>query len=132
MRIILQSSIRDGDGNPPLSLSPASSVTNEFETAFADDDEEDQVPASQAAGREADTAEAVRRFIEGHPELHRRILLYQPLELVALQAELKQSGIKMAAGKLLDFLDAHCITFTTAGARKEKQSRGRRKGGKRR
>ncbi|XP_075422477.1 structure-specific endonuclease subunit SLX4, partial [Ascaphus truei] len=127
-----QESTSSSAGGSDTSSLSQSSVTNEFETAFADDDEEDQVPASQAAGREADTAEAVRRFIEGHPELHRRILLYQPLELVALQAELKQSGIKMAAGKLLDFLDAHCITFTTAGARKEKQSRGRRKGGKRR
>ncbi|XP_069590578.1 structure-specific endonuclease subunit SLX4 [Ranitomeya imitator] len=108
-----------------------SSNTNEFETAFADEDDDEPMPASQAASKEAQTAEAVRNFIETHPELHRRILLYQPLDLAALQAELKQNGIKIAAGKLLDFLDSHCITFTTASTRKEKKSRTRRKAGKR-
>lgn len=108
-----------------------SSNTNEFETAFADEDDEEMVPASQAANKEALTAEAVRKFIEDRPDLHKRILLYQPLDLAALHAELKQNGIKIAAGKLLDFLDAHCVTFTTATARKEKKSRGKRKAGKR-
>ncbi|KAM5151801.1 structure-specific endonuclease subunit SLX4 [Mantella aurantiaca] len=106
-----------------------SSNTNEFETAFADEEEEEPLPASQAASKEALTAEALRRFIEERPDLHKRILLYKPLDLSALHAELKQSGIKMAAGRLLDFLDAHCVTFTTAATRKK--SRGRRKAGKR-
>ncbi|XP_075035514.1 structure-specific endonuclease subunit SLX4 isoform X2 [Mixophyes fleayi] len=108
-----------------------SSNTNEFETAFADEEDDEPVAASQVASKEALTAEAVRRFIESHPELHKRILLYQPLDLASLHAELKQSGIKVAAGKLLDFLDVHCVTFTTAAARKEKKSRGKRKAGKR-
>ncbi|XP_053550837.1 structure-specific endonuclease subunit SLX4 [Bombina bombina] len=108
-----------------------SSTSNEFETAFADEDDDDSVAPSQQAGREAATAEAVKLYIEEHPALHKSILLYQPLELAALQTELKQAGIKMAAGKLLDYLDARCVTFTTAAARKEKKSRGRRKGGKR-
>ncbi|XP_073504364.1 structure-specific endonuclease subunit SLX4 isoform X2 [Phyllobates terribilis] len=110
-----------------------SSNTNEFETAFADEDDNDDeaLPASQAANKEALTAEAVRSFIETHPELHKRILLYQPLDLAALQAELKLNNIKIASGKLLDFLDSHCITFTTASTRKEKKSRTRRKAGKR-
>ncbi|KAM8960397.1 structure-specific endonuclease subunit SLX4 [Pelodytes ibericus] len=113
-----------------------SSAGNEFETAFADDDDDDEEPvaASQQASREAATTETVRRFIEDRPELHRRILLYQPLDLGAVQAELKQNGIKMAAGKLLDFLDSHCVTFTTATTRKEKKVkkiRGRKKGTKR-
>ncbi|NP_001284564.1 uncharacterized protein LOC432277 [Xenopus laevis] len=108
-----------------------SSAANEFERAFADEEEDESVPASQEVGREAATAEAVKTFIESRPDLYKRILLYQPLELAALHAELKQAGIKMAAGKLLDFLDAHCVTFTTAAARKEKKTRGRRKAGKR-
>ncbi|XP_069840209.1 structure-specific endonuclease subunit SLX4 [Dendropsophus ebraccatus] len=108
-----------------------SSNANEFETAFADEDDDEPVAASQAASKEAQTVEAVRRFIEAQPDLHRQILLYQPLDLSALHAELKQNGIKIAAGKLLDFLDSHCVTFTTAAARKEKQSRRRRKAGKR-
>ncbi|KAM3916409.1 structure-specific endonuclease subunit SLX4 [Leptodactylus fuscus] len=108
-----------------------SSTANEFETAFADEEDDEPVAASQAASKEALTAEAVRRFIETQPDLHKKVLLYQPLDLTTLHAELKQNGIKIAAGKLLDFLDLHCVTFTTAAARKEKKSRTRRKAGKR-
>lgn len=72
------------------------------------------------------TEEAVRRYIRSTPALYRKVLLYQPFELAELQAELKQQGIRMATRKLLDFLDAHCITFTTAMARKEKFERKRR------
>ncbi|XP_066432577.1 structure-specific endonuclease subunit SLX4 isoform X2 [Eleutherodactylus coqui] len=108
-----------------------SSNTNEFEMAFADEDDDEPLAASQAASKDALTAEAVRRFIEARPDLHKRILLYQPLDLATLHAEIKQSGIKIAAGKLLDFLDSHCITFTTAAARKEKKSRRRMKAAKR-
>ncbi|XP_063790867.1 structure-specific endonuclease subunit SLX4 isoform X2 [Pseudophryne corroboree] len=108
-----------------------SSNANEFETAFADEEDDEPVAASQVASKEALTTEAVRRFIESRPDLHKRILLYQPLDLAAVHSELKQNGIKLAAGKLLDFLDAHCVTFTTATARKEKKSHGRRKAGKR-
>ncbi|KAM4697738.1 structure-specific endonuclease subunit SLX4 [Rhinophrynus dorsalis] len=125
-----ESTTSSAGGSDTSSLSQ-SSATNDFETAFADEDEDEPIPASQQLSREAATAEAVKRYIEDHPELHKRILLYQPLELAAIQAELKQSGIKMAAGKLLDFLDSHCVTFTTAAARKEKTSRGKRKRAKR-
>ncbi|EHB06903.1 Structure-specific endonuclease subunit SLX4 [Heterocephalus glaber] len=67
------------------------------------------------------------------PELFCKVLMYQPLELAELQAELKQNGIRVPMGKLLETLDALCITFTTATAQKEKlkqkgQQRGRKKG----
>lgn len=74
----------------------------------------------------ADTEEAVRRYICSKPALHRKVLMYRPLELAELQAELKQNGIPVAMGKLLDILDAQCITFTTAAARKEKLKQKRR------
>ncbi|XP_065414775.1 structure-specific endonuclease subunit SLX4 isoform X7 [Chrysemys picta bellii] len=115
------------------SFGSQSSSSNEFETGALTSEEDEGIPASQAAAREADKLEAVRRYIHSNPVLHRKILLYQPFELTGLQAELKQNGIKIALGKLLDFLDAHCITFTTAGARKEKQQQcgGKKKGCKR-
>ncbi|XP_053898452.1 structure-specific endonuclease subunit SLX4 isoform X1 [Malaclemys terrapin pileata] len=115
------------------SFESQSSSFNEFETGALTSEEDEGIPASQAAAREADKLEAVRRYIHSNPVLHRKILLYQPFELTGLQAELKQNGIKIALGKLLDFLDAHCITFTTAGARKEKQQQcgGKKKGCKR-
>lgn len=110
-----------------------SSSSGEFGTAFEfaekDEEDEDSVSASQAAVQATATEAAVSRFIRSRPDLYRKVLQYQPLELAELQAELKQHGIRMATGKLLDFLDAHCITFTTAAARKTKR-KGRRPGSK--
>lgn len=97
-----------------------------FESAGEDEEGEEGVSASQAAVQAVATEEAVRRYIRSTPALYRKVLLYQPFELAELQAELKQQGIRMATRKLLDFLDAHCITFTTATARKEKFKRKRR------
>ncbi|NWX78518.1 SLX4 endonuclease, partial [Alca torda] len=101
--------------------SGAGSFVNGFEAcAFASEEEEEEFPASQAAAREEEKLEAVRCYIRSNTALYRRILFYEPIELADLHAELKQNGIKISKAKLLDFLDAHCITFTTAGARKEK------------
>lgn len=97
-----------------------------LEAAGDDKDDEEGVSASQAALQAADTEEAIRRYICSKPALHRKVLTYQPLELAELQAELKQDGIPVAMGKLLDILDAQCITFTTAAARKEKLKQKRR------
>ncbi|XP_019066186.1 structure-specific endonuclease subunit SLX4 isoform X2 [Fukomys damarensis] len=100
----------------------------------AGEDEEDEgagVSASQAASQAPDTEEAVRRYIRSRPALFRKVLTYQPLELAELQAELKQDGIRVAMGKLLDTLDALSITFTTAAARKEKlKQKGQRQRGR--
>ncbi|XP_070269223.1 structure-specific endonuclease subunit SLX4 isoform X5 [Myotis yumanensis] len=97
-----------------------------FESAGEEEEGEEGVSASQAAVQAVATEEAVRRYIRSTPALYRKVLLYQPFELAELQAELKQQGIRMATRKLLDFLDAHCITFTTATARKEKFERKKR------
>ncbi|NXF68557.1 SLX4 endonuclease, partial [Ciccaba nigrolineata] len=98
-----------------------SSFMNGFEAcAFASEEEEEELPASQAAAREEDKLEAVRCYIRSNTALYNKILFYEPIELAELHTELKQNGIKISKAKLLDFLDAHCITFTTARARKEK------------
>nr|XP_008119096.1 PREDICTED: structure-specific endonuclease subunit SLX4 [Anolis carolinensis] len=106
-----------------------SSSSAEFETSWLEEEEAEApaalMPASQVLAREESNLEAFRRHIRSSPALCRRILLYQPIELAALHAELKQSGVRIAAGKLLDLLDAHGITFTTAEARRE--CRGRRR-----
>ncbi|XP_045427298.1 structure-specific endonuclease subunit SLX4 isoform X2 [Pipistrellus kuhlii] len=96
-----------------------------LESAGEEEEGEEGVSASQAAVQAVATEEAVRRYIRSTPALYRKVLLYQPFELAELQAELKRQGIRMATRKLLDFLDAHCITFTTASARKEKVERKR-------
>lgn len=92
-----------------------------------DEEGQEEVSVPQTAVQAAATEEAVRRYIRSRPALYRKALLYQPFELAELQAELKQHGIHMALGKLLDFLDAHCITFTTSAARKEKLQRKRQR-----
>ncbi|XP_076434074.1 structure-specific endonuclease subunit SLX4 isoform X3 [Peromyscus maniculatus bairdii] len=117
----------DGSDDSFSSQSSCCAFGAALESAGEDkDDEEEEVRASQAALRAADTAEAVRRYICSKPALYRKVLTYQPLELAELQAELKQDGIPVAMGKLLDILDAQCITFTTAAARKEKLQQKRR------
>ncbi|NXQ82858.1 SLX4 endonuclease, partial [Nyctibius grandis] len=119
-----ESAVSLGDGSDVSfgsQSSGAGSFMNGFEAcAFASEEEEEELPASQAAAREEEKLEAVRCYIRSNTALYNRILFYEPIELAALHTELKQNGIKISKAKLLDFLDAHCITFTTAGARKEK------------
>lgn len=109
-----------------LLFSCSSEFGGAFECAGDGEGEEAAAGAPQAAVQAAATEEAVWRHIRTTPALYRKVLLYQPFELAELQAELRQHGIRMAMGKLLDFLDAHCITFTSAAARKEKLERKRR------
>lgn len=116
----------DGSDNSFSSQSSSCEFGAALESAAEEKDEEEGVSASQVALRAANTEEAVRRYICSKPALYRKILTYQPLELAELQAELKQEGIPVAMGKLLDILDAQCITFTTAAARKEKLKQKRR------
>ncbi|NWI95040.1 SLX4 endonuclease, partial [Pitta sordida] len=105
-----------------ISFGSQSSFVKSFEACAFESEEEDEeeFPASQAAAREEEKLEAVRCYIRSNTALYNRILFYEPLELADLHAELKQNGIKISKAKLLDFLDAQCITFTTARARKEK------------
>ncbi|XP_027715499.1 structure-specific endonuclease subunit SLX4 isoform X2 [Vombatus ursinus] len=128
-----QKSIASSTDESENSFGSQSSIASEFETVFeSEGEEEEEITASQAAAQDADREEAARRYIRSRPALYQKILLYQPFELADLQAELRQNGIKFAMGKLLDFLDAHCITFTTAGAKKEKLKKKLPPGGKKR
>ncbi|XP_059510039.1 structure-specific endonuclease subunit SLX4 isoform X2 [Stegostoma tigrinum] len=95
---------------------------NERDSVFStdsDDDKDDGITPSQAVVREGDTVEAIRQYIRSDVPLYSEILQYKPFELSDLHQKLKENGIKVSKGKLLNFLDAQCITFTTARARKE-------------
>ncbi|XP_009475568.1 PREDICTED: structure-specific endonuclease subunit SLX4 [Nipponia nippon] len=123
-----ESAVSSVDGSD-ISFGSQSSFVNGFEAcAFTSEEEEEELPASQAAAREEDKLEAVRCYIRSNAALYHKVLFYEPIELADLHTELKQNGIKISKAKLLDFLDAHCITFTTARARKEKEQK--RKGNK--
>ncbi|XP_059834915.1 structure-specific endonuclease subunit SLX4 isoform X1 [Hypanus sabinus] len=94
----------------------------EFDDVFsADSDAEEEfgITPSQAVVHEADTNKAIRQFILSNPSLYSDILQYKPFELSDFHQQLRDSGIKVSKSKLVDFLDAQCITFTTARARKE-------------
>uniref|UniRef100_S4RAE5 Structure-specific endonuclease subunit SLX4 n=1 Tax=Petromyzon marinus TaxID=7757 RepID=S4RAE5_PETMA len=96
-----------------------------------DDDEEDGgVTASQHALRAEEREAAVLAFIRSRPELHRAMLLYRPFELSELQCQMRQAGLRVPAAALLDILDALCVTFTVARARRSKQSGRARRGGR--
>uniref|UniRef100_A0A452SP07 Structure-specific endonuclease subunit SLX4 n=1 Tax=Ursus americanus TaxID=9643 RepID=A0A452SP07_URSAM len=126
----------DGDAQLPASQESVASSVDSSDSSFSSqssscefgaalecaegEEGEEEVSASQVAVHAAATEEALRRYIRSRPALYRKVLLYQPFELAELQAELKQHGIRVATAKLLDFLDAHCITFTTAATRKER------------
>ncbi|XP_056615724.1 LOW QUALITY PROTEIN: structure-specific endonuclease subunit SLX4 [Triplophysa dalaica] len=92
-----------------------------------DDSDSEGITSSQAVVREKDKLLAVRRFILSDPKLHGRVLQYQPIPLVELQASLKAAGIRLGAPKLLDFLDSQCITFSTAKQGQNTSSRRKQK-----
>ncbi|NXM66053.1 SLX4 endonuclease, partial [Serilophus lunatus] len=116
-----QESAASSEDGSDISFGSQSSFVNGFEAcAFESEEEEEEFPASQAAAREEEKLEAVRCYIRSNTALYNRILFYEPLELADLHAELKQNGIKISKAKLLDFLDAQCITCTMPRARKEK------------
>ncbi|KFP07910.1 Structure-specific endonuclease subunit SLX4, partial [Calypte anna] len=115
-----ESAVSSEDGSD-VSFGSQSSFINGFEaSAFTSEEEEEEFPASQAAAREEEKLEAVRSYIQSNTALYHRVLFYEPIELDDLHTELKQNGIKISKAKLLGFLDAHCITCTTARARKQR------------
>ncbi|XP_053399092.1 structure-specific endonuclease subunit SLX4-like [Mercenaria mercenaria] len=62
-------------------------------------------------------------FIKSHPEIHMKILMYEPLELDVLKKDVKGAGIKCSMDKLMDFLDERCIAFTSKNSRKRQTGR---------
>ncbi|TNN57549.1 Structure-specific endonuclease subunit SLX4 [Liparis tanakae] len=102
----------------------------------SDSDSDGGVSASQTATRHQDRLRAVRSFILADPRLYGRILRYRPLVLSQLQERLKAAGVRLAAAKLLDYLDSQCITVSTAKPghkrRGQRPGRGGRGAGRRR
>ncbi|XP_003201146.4 structure-specific endonuclease subunit SLX4 [Danio rerio] len=109
--------------------STAESERSNPELCLSEDEDSDTegITASQAVVREKDKLLAVRQFILSDPELYSRVLQYQPLPLAELRASLRAAGIRLAAAKLLDFLDSQCITFSTAKQGKSTTSRRKRR-----
>ncbi|KAK5926806.1 hypothetical protein CgunFtcFv8_022346 [Champsocephalus gunnari] len=96
----------------------------------SDSDSDGGLSASQSVNRLQDRLQAVRSFILSDSTLYSQILQYQPLVLSQLKERLKAAGIRLAAAKLVDYLDSQCITFTTAkpGPRAASRWRGKKTG----
>jgi len=89
--------------------------------------EDDVITASQQVNG-GNLKERLIHYFRDNEELYKKILRYQPQELVSLQQQIKSDGINCPLGKLVDFLDKQCITFTTAGSRtRAPKKRGRKK-----
>ncbi|KAK3857502.1 hypothetical protein Pcinc_036249 [Petrolisthes cinctipes] len=68
----------------------------------------------------------VTEFITNDPELHQKVLLYQPFFIEELQATLKMNGIKCKMNALMDVLDEQCITFRTQTGQKTRTRKRKR------
>ncbi|XP_047119856.1 uncharacterized protein LOC124802863 isoform X1 [Schistocerca piceifrons] len=76
--------------------------------------------------QEVDLQTAVQNFIINNPEIHEKILMYEPVWLNDLKNGLKANKIKFKLNDLMDYLDEQCITYRTAAG--PNKSRQRRKG----
>ncbi|KAJ7357656.1 5'-flap endonuclease [Desmophyllum pertusum] len=106
----------------------SSDNSDEEDTEFGDCTvmiDDDVITASQQVNG-GNLKERLICYIRDNKELYSKILHFQPLELVSLQQQIKSDGISCPLGKLVDFLDEQCITFTTAGTRAPRR-RGRKK-----
>ncbi|GFV17618.1 BTB domain-containing protein [Trichonephila clavipes] len=65
---------------------------------------------SQAESK--DDPKLISEYISSKDELYKKVLTYTPLNLMELQCELKENGIRVSVKKLMDYLDEQCITFT--------------------
>uniref|UniRef100_A0A2D4LFP0 Structure-specific endonuclease subunit SLX4 n=1 Tax=Micrurus spixii TaxID=129469 RepID=A0A2D4LFP0_9SAUR len=108
-----------GAGNETYAASQSSST--ECKISMLAEKEENVLASQIAASGEDQKLEILKHYIHSNPSLCQQILLYRPIKLSVLHAELKQNGMRIALDKLLDFLDTNGITFTTAEARREKK-----------
>ncbi|XP_026560411.1 structure-specific endonuclease subunit SLX4 [Pseudonaja textilis] len=108
-----------GAGSKTYAASQSSST--ECKISMLAEKEENVLASQIAASGEDQKLEILKHYIHSNPSLCQQILLYQPIKLSVLHAELKQNGMRIALDKLLDFLDTNGITFTTAETRRERK-----------
>ncbi|XP_063740465.1 structure-specific endonuclease subunit SLX4 [Eleginops maclovinus] len=123
-------SASQGSNTSSTAASEESERSNPELCLSSDSDSDGGLSASQSVNRLQDCLRAVRSFILSDSALYSQIVQYQPLVLSQLQERLKAAGIRLAAAKLVDYLDSQCITFTTAkpGHRAPSRRRGKKTG----
>ncbi|XP_025086812.1 structure-specific endonuclease subunit SLX4-like [Pomacea canaliculata] len=78
---------------------------------FEEADDDDDVALSQQVSA-ADREQMIMNYIRGRSDLYEKVLTYEPLDLVVLKDDLKAASIRCGQQKLMDLLNAKCITFT--------------------
>ncbi|PNF37205.1 hypothetical protein B7P43_G00493 [Cryptotermes secundus] len=81
------------------------------------------IPLSQDVQPTPNLAAAVHSFITDDPNLHQKVLLYEPVLLEQLHANLKANNLKLKMNELMDYLDEQCITFRTAQGQQSRQKK---------
>ncbi|XP_021915402.1 structure-specific endonuclease subunit SLX4-like isoform X2 [Zootermopsis nevadensis] len=114
------------------SSSSAQSVAEEAFCEELDDLSQGNVSSSQDACSSADLATVVHNFITSDPDLHQKVLLYEPIWIEKLHADLKANNFKFKTNQLMEYLDEQCITFRTAQGQRNRQRKNLMKGAKRR
>ncbi|KAM7446786.1 5'-flap endonuclease [Porites harrisoni] len=107
----------------------SSDNSDEEDTEFGDCTvmiEDEAITASQQANG-GNLKEKLLSYVTSNKELYKKLLKFQPQELVSLHQQIKSDGINCSLGKLVDFLDEQCLTFTTAGSRPRAPRKGGRK-----
>ncbi|KAL3879267.1 hypothetical protein ACJMK2_031569, partial [Sinanodonta woodiana] len=110
------------------SSSQESDISEVIEESFMEEKyTENDVPFSPQK-RGENLTQMMMKFIQDHPEIHIRMLMYEPLELDWLKKQMLDAGIKCSVDKLMNFLDEKCITFTMKNQRKDsRRGRGKKK-----
>ncbi|XP_068085376.1 uro-adherence factor A isoform X2 [Anabrus simplex] len=118
----------DCDGESSLSSSQSSSISSSRSDLIAADDVRDEPGLTQKEPSSPlkDLPEVVRNFILSDPELHQKVLLYEPIWLEQFYEDLKAMNYKFKMDQLMHYFDGQCITFRTS----QQQRAAARKGAK--
>ncbi|XP_021362586.1 uncharacterized protein LOC110456279 isoform X2 [Mizuhopecten yessoensis] len=106
-----------------LNSSQESSQSDMVEESFMQGSTDDLVPSQLSQKDDTALSEKLERFFISRTDIHRKTLMYEPLEVDWLKKEITEAGIKCSMQKLLDFLDEMCITFTMKKMRQERNAR---------
>ncbi|XP_046388502.1 uncharacterized protein LOC124157643 [Ischnura elegans] len=112
------------EGSSPDDSSGSDSDSVIFEESMCEQMESPlkEMTLSQRASA-VDLPTGMKILIERNPELHKRILLYEPLWLNDIKLALKEVGAKFNANQLMNYLDEQCITFRLAPGNRHRRKK---------
>ncbi|TRY63694.1 hypothetical protein TCAL_00397 [Tigriopus californicus] len=100
------------------------------ESIFLSLEERDGPGQSQVLAPDEDIDKIVLNYIKANDELHKQVLLFEPIWLESFLEDLKRSRPelkRLKLNQLTDIFDVQCITFRTAARAKRKQKKSPKK-----